>query len=158
MCAALLKQSCFVKWSGNLLWSLEMVLFSFPSGASGLYFNACPLVVSFVLFLHWLSDAIPNAWCVFHLHLSILRQNSESWSGDIYAFSDFDYCKVFHNNFLCTPAQSSVSAVCKCLMGSENMIEMAMSQNCCTLKSLCLDITVTDVPKSAVKNVVCCML
>ena len=154
MCAALLKQSCFVEWSGNLLWSLEMVLFSFPSGASGLYFNACPLVVSFVLFLQWLSDAIPNAWCVFHLHLSILRQNSESWSGDIYAFSDLDYCKVFHNNFLCTPAQSSVSAVCKCLMGSENMIEMAMSQNCCSLKSLCLDISVIDVPKSAVKNVV----
>ena len=109
MCAALLKQSCFVEWSGNLLWSLGMVLFSFPSGASGLYFNACSLVVSFVLFHQCLSDAIPNAWCAPHLYKSIFQLNSESWSRDIFAFSDFLYCEQSWQLLICPCPILSVS-------------------------------------------------
>ena len=98
-----------------------------------------------------------NSQCLMCLSLALIYLTTKFWKlvrGHLCLLWFWLLQTVFHNNFLCTPAQSSVSAVCKCLMGSENMIEMAMSQNCCSLKSLCLDISVIDVPKSAVKNVV----
>ena len=148
---------CRMKWKSFVVFRDGAV--QFPLWCLGAVFQCLPsssIICAFPPLAFWC-----NSQCLMCLSLALIYLTTKFWKlvrGHLCLLWFWLLQTVFHNNFLCTPAQSSVSAVCKCLMGSENMIEMAMSQNCCTLKSLCLDITVTDVPKSAVKNVVCCML
>ena len=69
MCEALLLQFNLVEWSRNPsgpYW--DGTGLDSTSVGSALFLNACSLLLSFMLFLCCLYDAIPNAWCFFHLY------------------------------------------------------------------------------------------